>query len=66
MADDGVIEALIPVSGHPTALEAEQADAYYLMPSWEGEAIPEKGNFIEVELRPEVVTERTSGAMIIK
>ena len=52
-ADDGMIEAF-PAGGiNPTPVEAENADAYYLMPGWEGKMPPKIGDLIEVELRPD-------------
>ena len=55
-ADDGILEAYsVSSSMHPGLLEAEHADAYYIMPSWEGEPQPAKGDMIEVELRPEYI-----------
>ena len=52
-AEDGVFEAFVAGgSSHPNVLDAEEAKAYYLMPSWEGKEAPKKGDLIEVELRP--------------
>ncbi|SDB22173.1 molybdopterin molybdotransferase MoeA [Eubacterium oxidoreducens] len=50
--EDGVIEAYPTKTMRPGAVEAEGADAYYLMPTWEGQRPPQKGDMIEVELRP--------------
>lgn len=52
-ADDGVIEAFQVNGMHPGPVDAEKADAYYAMPTGDGGNVPHKGDFIEVELRPE-------------
>ncbi|MCR5666923.1 MAG: molybdopterin molybdotransferase MoeA [Eubacterium sp.] len=49
---DGVMEAYPTRSMRPGPLEAEGADAYYLMPTWEGKKPLKAGDMIEVELRP--------------
>jgi len=36
----------------PGPVEAEKADAYYLLPVGNGAAAPKKGDFIDVWLRP--------------
>ena len=52
-AEDGVIEAW-PLAGmRPGPVEAEAADAYYAMPTGDGDTAPACGDFIEVELRPD-------------
>lgn len=53
LASDGVLEALPVKSGRPGPMEAETADAYYLMPSGPGITPPQEGDFIEVTLRPQ-------------
>lgn len=50
--EDGVLEAWPPESSHLSPLQAEEADAYYLLSTAEGAADPQPGAFIEVELRP--------------
>lgn len=57
-AEDGIIEARQLPSKKPGPFEAEKADAYYMMPSGDGMTIPGKGDFIEVELRPEFARTR--------
>ena len=52
VSEDGMTEAFAAGTSHPGPVEAEQADAYYVMPSWSGIAPPKKGDIIEVELRP--------------
>ena len=48
-AEDGVLEAAPAPGGRPGPLDAEKAHAYYLM---DGANPPQKGDFVEVELRP--------------
>ncbi len=50
--EDGVLEAWPPPSSHLSPLQAEEADAYYLLSTAEGAVDPQPGAFIEVELRP--------------
>ncbi len=57
-AEDGILEARPLKNAHPEPLEAEMSDAYYLMPSFDGNTSPEKGEMIEVELRPEYTVNR--------
>ena len=52
-AEDGVIEAHPLENIHAKPLEAEQADAYYVMAVGSGARMFEKGDIIEAELRPE-------------
>ena len=54
-SDDGVIEARPLENAHPDPVEAENADAYYVMPSFDAEDPPQKGDMIEVELRPDFI-----------
>ena len=54
LADDGVLEALPFEARHwPAPAEAEAGAAYYLMQSGYGIDPPKKGDWIEVELRPD-------------
>ena len=52
LSEDGVLEAWPPESSHLSPLQAEDADAYYLLCTAEGAADPQPGDLIEVELRP--------------
>ena len=51
-AQDGVLEAWPCGGSHPGPLQADQASAYYFMPSGPGAKKPEAGDFIELEYRP--------------
>lgn len=51
-APDGLLEAYPPQGTHLNPLQAEGADAYYLLPTGADQKVPEKGSLIELELRP--------------
>lgn len=54
LADDGVLEAVPLHCGRwPSPPEAETCSAYYLMETGYGIEAPKKGEWIEIELRPE-------------
>ena len=50
--EDGVLEAWPPESSHLSPMQAEAADAYYLLSTAPGAEPPQPGDLIEVELRP--------------
>lgn len=52
ISENGTLEALPPESSHLTPLQAEAADAYYLLSTAAGAVDPQPGAVIEVELRP--------------
>lgn len=51
-ADDGVMEAFPLRKMHPGPVEAESADAYYMMPTGTNGTPAKAGEWIEVEVRP--------------
>ena len=52
VSDDGVLEAWPPESSHLSPLQAEAADAYYLLLTSKEAVDPQPGEIIEVELKP--------------
>lgn len=54
-AEDCMIEARPTANMRPGPVEAEHADAYYLLLSGKDAQPPKKGDIIEVELRPEYI-----------
>ena len=52
-AEDGVLEARPLTTMKAGPVEAETADAYFMLAVGNGQRPPKKGDFIEVELRPD-------------